>query len=118
MPQVDALLEKALGTVDDGQRAALLAEASRIAMADYGALPLHFEMTTWAFRKELELHPARRPEHRSHHDQARAVMMAGAGHIGAASSTSPRLRGEAKGAFGRRSLRQERRCDASAMEPP
>ena len=26
-------------------------------MADYGALPLHFEMTTWAFRKELDYTP-------------------------------------------------------------
>ena len=33
------------------QRAALLAEASRTAMADYGALPLHFEMTTWALAR-------------------------------------------------------------------
>jgi peptide/nickel transport system substrate-binding protein len=56
-PKVDALLEQALATVDDGKRAALLAEASRVAMADYGALPLHFEMTTWAFRKELAYTP-------------------------------------------------------------
>ena len=28
-------------------------KASRIAMADYGAIPLHFEMTTWAFKKDL-----------------------------------------------------------------
>jgi peptide/nickel transport system substrate-binding protein len=55
--QVDALLEKALGTIDDGQRAAVLAEASRIAMADYGLLPLHFEMTTWAMRKKLSYTP-------------------------------------------------------------
>jgi peptide/nickel transport system substrate-binding protein len=55
--QVDALLEKALGTIDDGKRAALLAEASRVAMADYGVLPLHFEMTTWAMRKELSYIP-------------------------------------------------------------
>jgi peptide/nickel transport system substrate-binding protein len=55
--QVDALLEQALATFDDGKRAALLAEASRVAMADYGALPLHFEMTTWAFRKELDYVP-------------------------------------------------------------
>ena len=26
-------------------------------MADYGALPLHFEMTTWAFRKEPDYAP-------------------------------------------------------------
>jgi peptide/nickel transport system substrate-binding protein len=56
-PKMDDLLERALATVDDGKRAALLAEASRTAMADYGALPLHFEMTTWAFRKELDYTP-------------------------------------------------------------
>ena len=55
--EVDALLEKALGTIDDTKRAALLAQASRIAMADYGVLPLHFEMTTWAMRKELAYTP-------------------------------------------------------------
>jgi peptide/nickel transport system substrate-binding protein len=56
-PKVDELLAQALATVDDGRRAALLAEASRTAMADYAALPLHFEMTTWAFRKELAYTP-------------------------------------------------------------
>jgi peptide/nickel transport system substrate-binding protein len=55
--QVDALLEQAFGTIDDGKRAALLAQASRIAMADYGVLPLHFEMTTWAMRKDLSYTP-------------------------------------------------------------
>jgi peptide/nickel transport system substrate-binding protein len=55
--QVDTLLEQALGTIDDEKRAALLAETSRIAMADYGVLPLHFEMTTWAMRKELTYTP-------------------------------------------------------------
>jgi peptide/nickel transport system substrate-binding protein len=55
--EVDALLEKAFGTIDDGQRAALLAEASRLAMSDYGLLPLHFEMTTWAMRKDLAYTP-------------------------------------------------------------
>jgi len=56
-PQVDALLGEALGTIDDAKRAALLAQASRIAMADYGVLPLHFEMTTWAMRKGLGYRP-------------------------------------------------------------
>ncbi len=56
-PKLDELLEQALATVDDGKRAALLAEASRTAMADHGALPLHFEMTTWAFRRELDYTP-------------------------------------------------------------
>src|SRR5262249_45544513 len=56
-PKVDALLEQALGTIDDGRRATLLAEASRVAMADYGVLPLHFEMTTWAMRHDLTYTP-------------------------------------------------------------
>jgi peptide/nickel transport system substrate-binding protein len=56
-PQVDKLLEQALGTIDDGKRAAILAEASRLAMDDYGVLPLHFEMTTWAMRKDLAYTP-------------------------------------------------------------
>ena len=72
-PKVDALLEQALATVDDGKRAALLAEASRIAMADYGALPLHFEMTTWAFRKELAYTPRLDQSHPGHAGQAGAV---------------------------------------------
>ncbi len=56
-PKMDDLLVKALGTIDDAKRGALLAEASRTVMADYGALPLHFEMTTWAFRKDLAYTP-------------------------------------------------------------
>ncbi len=56
-PQVDALLAQALGTIDDAKRAALLAQASRVAMADYAVLPLHFEMTTWAMRKDLAYTP-------------------------------------------------------------
>ena len=72
-PKVDALLEQALATVDDGKRAALLAEASRVAMADYGALPLHFEMTTWAFRKELGYMPRLDQSHPGHAGQAGAV---------------------------------------------
>jgi peptide/nickel transport system substrate-binding protein len=52
-PKVDALIDQALATIDDDRRAALLAEASRLAMADHGLIPLHFEMTTWAMRKDL-----------------------------------------------------------------
>jgi peptide/nickel transport system substrate-binding protein len=55
--EVDKLLEQALGTINDEKRAAILAQASRIAMADYGVLPLHFEMTTWAMRKDLAYTP-------------------------------------------------------------
>jgi peptide/nickel transport system substrate-binding protein len=34
-----------------------LAEASRLAMDDYGVLPLHFEMTSWAMRRDLVYTP-------------------------------------------------------------
>ena len=54
---VDATLQKALATVDDAKRGALLAEGSRTAMEDFGAIPLHFEMTTWAFKKDLDYTP-------------------------------------------------------------
>lgn len=55
--KADELLIKALNTVDDEKRAALLAQSSRAAMEDYGVIPLHFEMTTWAYRKGLHYVP-------------------------------------------------------------
>ena len=54
---MDKLLAEAMRTIDEGKRAALLAEGSRTAMADFAALPLHFEMTTWALRKGLTYVP-------------------------------------------------------------
>jgi peptide/nickel transport system substrate-binding protein len=56
-PAMDKLLAEAMQTIDEGKRAALLAEASRVAMADFAALPLHFEVTTWALRKGLTYVP-------------------------------------------------------------
>lgn len=55
--EVDALIEKARATVDDGERAKLLREASKLAMGDYAVIPLHFEVTPWAFRKGLTYKP-------------------------------------------------------------
>jgi peptide/nickel transport system substrate-binding protein len=52
--EMDDLLKKALTTVDDKQRNTLLAQASRIVMADFGVIPLHFEVTTWAFKKGIK----------------------------------------------------------------
>jgi peptide/nickel transport system substrate-binding protein len=70
-PALDALIDKALATIDDEQRGEILAEASRVVMADYGAIPLHFEMTTWAFRKDLNYVPRA--------DQYTLAMKVGAG---------------------------------------
>lgn len=52
-PAMDALLEKALVTIDDTARNKMLAEASFMAMNDYALIPLHFEITTWAMKKGL-----------------------------------------------------------------
>ena len=52
-PALDAKLEEAIRTVDDQKREALLQEASRLAIVDYGILPLHFEVAVWAMSKEV-----------------------------------------------------------------
>ena len=55
--QVDELVVKAMATVDDAAREKLLQEASKLAMSDYGIIPLHFEVTPWAFKKGLSYRP-------------------------------------------------------------
>lgn len=55
--KVDELTAKALGTIDDKAREKLLEEASKEAMQDYGIIPLHFEVTPWAFKKTLTYKP-------------------------------------------------------------
>jgi peptide/nickel transport system substrate-binding protein len=52
-PAMDTKLEQALRTVDDKKREALLQEASRLVQADFGILPLQFELSVWAMRKDL-----------------------------------------------------------------
>jgi len=54
---MDAVLLKALATVDDNARNDLLRQASKIVMDDYGVIPLHFEVTVWAFKKGLTYVP-------------------------------------------------------------
>lgn len=56
-PEMDALIDQALATVDDDKRDALLQQASQVVMEDYGILPLHFEVTPWAFRKGISYVP-------------------------------------------------------------
>jgi peptide/nickel transport system substrate-binding protein len=52
-PEMDALLQQALATIDDQEREKLLQQASQVVIDDYGILPLHFEITPWAFREGL-----------------------------------------------------------------
>jgi peptide/nickel transport system substrate-binding protein len=56
-PELDALIEQALGTVDDAEREKLLQQASQVVIEDYGILPLHFEVTPWAYREGLTYEP-------------------------------------------------------------
>ncbi|TVQ38900.1 MAG: ABC transporter substrate-binding protein [Geminicoccaceae bacterium] len=56
-PEMDAVVIEALRTVDADARAALLQQASRMVMEDFGILPLHFEVTPWAFRQGLAYTP-------------------------------------------------------------
>ncbi len=56
-PDFDEMVLKALATVDDAERAAILQAASRMAMEDYAILPLHYEVTPWAHRVNLTYTP-------------------------------------------------------------
>lgn len=52
-PKVDKMIEDALATVDDKKRAALLAEATEIAINDGGIIPLHYQVNTWGAKKGI-----------------------------------------------------------------
>jgi len=52
-PELDKLIVEAQRTVDDAKREEILRRASKMAMADYPLIPLHFEVTPWAVRKGL-----------------------------------------------------------------
>ncbi|MGL5446125.1 MAG: ABC transporter substrate-binding protein [Rhabdaerophilum sp.] len=54
-PKMDELLSKALATVNDQQRNALLAEATEVAMDDLGIIPLYYPKNTWAAKKGLRV---------------------------------------------------------------
>lgn len=56
-PKMDELLAQALTTVDNGKREKLLQEASEIAIADVGLIPLHYQINVWAMRKGLTYLP-------------------------------------------------------------
>ena len=56
-PQMDAILIEATRTIDDAKRADLLRKAQTIVLDDHGILPLHFEVTAWAFKPDLAYTP-------------------------------------------------------------
>ncbi|MDF1485892.1 ABC transporter substrate-binding protein [Ramlibacter sp. H39-3-26] len=50
---LDQLVEDSATSLDAGRRAEILAQASELAMADYAALPIHFEHSVWAMKKGI-----------------------------------------------------------------
>jgi ABC-type dipeptide transport system, periplasmic component len=52
-PEADKIVLEASRTLDDDKRAKLLQEASAMIMDDYGILPLQFEMSVWAMKKDI-----------------------------------------------------------------
>ena len=56
-PQVDKLINEALATVDDTKRAALLAQATEVAIEDVGIIPLHYQVNTWGMRRGFGYKP-------------------------------------------------------------
>jgi len=56
-PQVDQKIVQALSTIDDAKRERLIQQATEIAMADVGLVPLYHQIGTWALRKGLSMTP-------------------------------------------------------------
>ena len=55
--KMDALLGEALRTVDDPKRSKLLQDATAIAMQQYGIIPLHYQVNTWATSNKYCIEP-------------------------------------------------------------
>jgi peptide/nickel transport system substrate-binding protein len=52
-PKMDAVLVRALATVDDSRREKLLQEATELAIGDLGIVPLHHQVNIWAARRGI-----------------------------------------------------------------
>jgi peptide/nickel transport system substrate-binding protein len=50
---IDSTLDKAMETVDDNKRRALMAEVSKRSMELMAVIPLHYEVTPWAMKASL-----------------------------------------------------------------
>ncbi|MEO1679121.1 MAG: ABC transporter substrate-binding protein [Pseudomonadota bacterium] len=52
-PEIDAVIEEALRTVDDAKRQDLLAKATEMAIENVAIIPTHFQVNTWAAKTGL-----------------------------------------------------------------
>jgi len=57
-PEMDALVNKASGTVDDAAREALLQEAMKMVVYDYGLIPLYSPKATWGSSAKVNYVPS------------------------------------------------------------
>src|SRR5690606_14624044 len=53
-PELDKLVLEASRTLDDDKRSEMLQKAGTMVMADYGILPLQFELSVWAMKKDIQ----------------------------------------------------------------
>jgi peptide/nickel transport system substrate-binding protein len=56
-PAIDAVIDRAIETIDPGEREELYQEATRMAMADLAVIPIHHQVNVWAVRKGLRRDP-------------------------------------------------------------
>src|SRR5688572_19371641 len=56
-PKMDAVLDQALATVDDGRREKLLQQATEIGVGDLGIIPLYHQHNLWATRRGVVYEP-------------------------------------------------------------
>ncbi|RTZ45663.1 ABC transporter substrate-binding protein [Candidimonas sp. SYP-B2681] len=52
-PELDKLVVDASRTLDDAKRSEMLQQAGSIVMEDFGILPLQFELSVWAMKKDI-----------------------------------------------------------------
>lgn len=52
-PELDKLVIEASRTLDDSKRSEMLQQAGSMVMEDYGILPLQFELSVWAMKKDI-----------------------------------------------------------------
>ena len=54
LPRVDQLLDQGFATTDDKKREASAIEAATLALKNYGVIPLHHQIASWAMKSNLD----------------------------------------------------------------
>ena len=54
LPQVDQLLDTGFATTDEKKREGFAMEAATLALRNYGVIPLHHQIASWAMKKNLD----------------------------------------------------------------